>query len=638
LNNHQPLLRYLPKPYGEPWSPTDQASPHQFDYKFSLGGNKEAIEELEALLREERATPGSNCIALPWLIKNGKFTKFTHQVSNKKGFFIQAGCIVTDGFGSRQCRHLLTTLRSNEQVFETGGDRNKPGDACVFSTVFASFDTQDQFGHIPTALFNNVKEYCPWALFARKLLLPDLHMDSRFLGVGYNFENADKKYLILVWHVRTHSIPPTMQIEERQKKEHDVPHWMALESVGQLDLSKKPIDRLALHWLINNEETEPANEIAGFLPHMAFHKSFKRPAEPQVVVRDEIILDLCRMYQQHIHIFNERIKPSGDKISERDFEAHMAQFLRTQTGDKGFSVECIEQAALGGFPASGGGSGRLDLDVRITDIKNPTGTPTNFRYILELKVADEPDEDRKHIAQCLEYAARSLTNDGNCPDAVVLVLGVRSEQNIYPIQGAITYASEAVPVHVIKVALNPTSPSKVKSQLQVSHGIVPVRFGDFPVEDILLVREKDDPTARLPGGKLEVGESAEQALLRETKEELQIEAHQIEKLRKLFPGKANATEGLPLTDESSGQGVARDYRFHPFLVKLTDQGWSELMPKIGNPPFFPGLVNIKTWASDGFGQTTLYPNALSPLLLPELLEEFAVTLPESYSASRYTTA
>jgi len=110
------------------------------------------------------------------------------------------------------------------------------------------------------------------------------------------------------------------------------------------------------------------------------------------------------------------------------------------------------------------------------------------------------------------------------------------------------------------------------------------------------------------------------------KEELQTEAHEIDKLRPLFPGNANAIEGLPLTDESSGQGVTRNYRFHPFLVKLSNDGWTKLM-LINDSPFSPGLVNIKTWASDGLGQTIKYPQALLPFLSQELLEEFAFVLP-----------
>jgi hypothetical protein len=207
------VLQYRAQPFGSPWSPEGSDSPHALDYKFNIS-DPTSHAQVMRLIAMERAVPGSQELSLGWLKRLGRFVSFNPN-QTKRGCFVQAGCVVTDGFGTGEITRVLTAYRSEHQFHDSTVPRRMSGFSAVFATVLASFKKQDPFGHAPTALFNDIHDHCPWALFSRKLLLPDIHMDSRFLGLGYNFKDTECGYLFLLWHVRTKNCPEVMQVPAR---------------------------------------------------------------------------------------------------------------------------------------------------------------------------------------------------------------------------------------------------------------------------------------------------------------------------------------------------------------------------------------------------------------------------------------
>ena len=56
-------------------------------------------------------------------------------------------------------------------------------------------------------------------------------LDSRFLGVAYNFKKPDCRYVFLLWHVRTARRPAALVVPARQSARHDVPYWARTDSL-----------------------------------------------------------------------------------------------------------------------------------------------------------------------------------------------------------------------------------------------------------------------------------------------------------------------------------------------------------------------------------------------------------------------
>lgn len=622
---------YRAQPFGSPWFPEGPDSPHALDYKFSIS-DPDSQARVKELIAKERAVPGSQVLSLGWLKQRGRYVSFNPS-QTKRGCFVQAGCVVTDGFGTGKINRVLTAYRSEHQFHDSTVRRHTSGFSGVFATVLASFKKQDPFGHVPTSLFNDIHDYCPWALFSRKLLLPDIHMDSRFVGLGYNFRDEKCGYIFLIWHVRTRTCPEVMQVPACQSSHHDVPFWQDCREVRAVDLANKPIDQFALARVLGWSLPDLSmDENRGLLEFPKFADVWKQnPPIPAVVERDEVILDLLRMYQQEFHgsrraIDAEQLRTEKEKGLQRDLAGYLEESCRRHR----IHARIQAEVPLGWMPQAG----RADIVVEVYDYfggDDRHQSRLRSRYLIECKLSDKAENESEYINQCKEYRASSArVCDGDRVlhgfDAIVILHGVTGPQSRFALQGAITYPDRSQPIHVVRVAVSPAAPSKAPPTREVVHAIIPLADAKGNVHRLLFTQTKDDPSPRLPGGRVEAGENHIQALFRELDEELDLKRVDIDEVIQISPGSDRKEAGFTSLELSRSSGEMRLYLLHPFLVVLTLDARRRIAAQLGRGDHEPRAALISEWSEIGLGHNTDYAKAILPHLNPEMMRMAAIDL------------
>ena len=435
---------------GQEWSPAQsEDSPHRWDYKYTVTNPDERMRLRVALLASQRSGTLDNGFSLADLSKLGQHRCFGHS-EKKKGMFIQASCIVTDGRKGKT-DHLLMSLRSPTQFHdEVYGDtpiehskRFTEGVSCLIGTCLSDFNFHEQTAHLSRAVFNDLQEFNPWAVFSRKLLIPALFVDSRFLGIGYNLNNPDKEYLHFIWHVRTEDCPPAMLVPAREKANFDLASWETLEDVSKYDFAGCGIDRLAVESLLGVSLPWPKKKAPTIFHGFARYQGLEgtqgvHADQAQTWRREAIPIDLIRMFQQERH--------GGLNQSEihdaASLKIALVHYLESLKDIKDFTI------VLEDGPQE---------DSTIISLKDRDGEETSCFQVLHYvtETLNLSDDDINTIR---DNSLNVLPN-GKHPASTLIVQGVRTSQR-YTLNGAeLLSTSNNAPIHLIKIALEKTGAS-----------------------------------------------------------------------------------------------------------------------------------------------------------------------------------
>jgi 8-oxo-dGTP pyrophosphatase MutT (NUDIX family) len=519
-------------------------------------------------------------------------------------------------------RRVILVMRDDYQIHDLTREtrRHVKGESCLHSTCLTAYHKLDNYGHVSTAVLNSLTNPNPWALFSRKLLVPDALIDCRFVGIGYNFSDPRREYLFVVWHIRTRQCPPTMLVPARQnvryddriaKVCYDDPIWQTCEEVSQFDFEKAAVDRLVLERVLGirfeDGRTGIHSPLVGFVRCNAFDLTHQNRQTPVRWFRDTVVLDLLRLYQQQIH--RDRRAVSGS--TPADLLADLLQHLR----------ETVKPD-------------RIHLDMELLAAEEPSEA-TACEPALRLVLRDEQRRpvhtflvlaaltDRERLStEAIESCQHQLRARLNGEDisALFVLQGVRSDQR-YRLQGAVTVTTEQVPIHIIKVALLPSVGEP--SVKDVAHGIIPVRcHAEGPVLGLLVTRSEDDELPRLPGGKVETEETVGQALVRELQEELDLEANEIQET---FPVEKS---GIVVRAVSPSTGRMTPYRFFPFVVRLNERGRARIKALVNQPQrsCWVAPVTLEVFRETGLGFDPTYARAILDQIPPEVLSQAAIVL------------
>jgi len=602
----------LQSPSGLKWSPeTESSSPHELDYKFSVTNQRERHRLRVGLLAALTQGRYDRTLSLLDLKRSGEPRKYGRS-SEKDGLFLQASCLITDGMTDGNVTRVLMCMRESYQFHDKLDPRNVRGESCLIATCMTDFELHRGTLHLPKAVLNDLANLNLWAVFSRKLLMPDSVIDSRFLGFGFNLSNPNKEYLHLVWHIRTRSCPQMMLVPARTDKEHDAPIWQTLDQVAEYDFEKAPIDRAVLEAVLRitprrAEGTQP-KPLCGFVTVPSLDGGRTTGQRPERWERDTVPLDLSLMFQLAIH-----------KSRFHLASAHSHDILRA-------FVEFVQQAIA-----------RDRIPVQIASIEFPEAS-LPFNLGVRLTVTDESGHPiGRYLFLAMEWTKDQLTNalirqvreraqsgfgDEVDPTAVVVLNGVHTDEMFALHQPISLHTPGQTPIHIVQFSLG-IGGIKVK---RISHAIIPVSSSvDCPPESLIVTLSPGDERPRLPGGKIEGTETPAQALARELKEEMDLETHEFDLLACVIPKGHSVFEHSPCT------GRLTHYVLYPFVVKLHESGVAkahrQLTGQISEVPCQLWCETFETWRSTGLGFDSSYPEAVLDQTTPELLADGKNTWP-----------
>ncbi len=613
---YEPLVQEVYSPMGQPWSPdSEKDSPHSFDYKFSILDPEVRRWWRESFLQAKLSGELNLSISLQTLSESGVRRKFSHS-ERKQGLFLQASCIVTDGFDDGKITHVLLCMRERYQFHAGNQIRNVKGESVLFGTCVSTFDLHDSYGHVPKDLFNSYGSLNPWALFSRKLLVPDLHIDVRFAGIGFNFEKPLREYIHLIWHVRTKRRSDLVLVPARQKENYDVPVWRTLQEVVRYDFEDALIDRLVLQRLKGLElplrNDKSLLQGVGFLTCPHFQRVWKHDA-PVRWHRDTLGFDLLLMYQQEVHWKRRAVKSAEPEEILSDLQS----FLRLKIQDVGLLPLDVHFLQSPIQPEFRGPARLLYLTIRENA---QDGDGTLYESLITAVVSEAEELTSDLVEKCRREIYSALPLMETRSTSLFVLHGVESDMR-FRLQGAVTLDGQP-PVHVVKVAIK--GDVEVKPEKNVAHAVIPVRRESTgPVVDLIVTRSDRDELARLPGGKIEGEETPSQALLRELFEELGLSSSNI---KNTIPV---PNSPICLEANSPSTGYLTMYRLSSFLVTLTSAGVNEIRRRITLQA--PGTCRVMTypladWRQYGLGFDPGYAEQILTRLTPEELERAAIEL------------
>lgn len=556
---------------------------------------------------------------------------------SKRGLFIQAACLVTDGHAKSTHDKVLTIQRSPKQFYDRSQDRFTIGTSCLVSTPLMTVTVLDKFGHVPAIVFNDIKDSNPFAIFSRKLLVPDTYVESRFLGLGYNLKSENRKYLFLVWHVRTSQTPEVMLVDARRTQgaeEHDRLSWVGRERVPELQMP--PVDAAALEALEHGHGAY-GNRDVGFVGVERFERIHRADWTFTHVNRDEIILDLFRIIQRDFHSGRVGELPKGRR-KEFAFQQLIERHLHVLAAKYGLRIRVLSQAKLGWGP----GRGEPDLLIEVLLDR----FHRSFTYIVEIKVDPDDSTPSEYLVQAQRYREATRTPESGIHhigrvDAVLLVQGIwPSSQKIaksisvVALEADITLPDPSLPIHVVRILVTPPSPSASRQRKEIVHAIVPI-FSRGQCAGLLFHKGAHDPGFQPIGGKVEGFETHLNALSRELEEETEelgrnlILGSDIEDVESLVPGSGTRAPGLSLKMISPSSGRRTSYLFHPFLIRLTSQARRRLADSLGKVRATLRVVPLEEWAETrnelhSHRYDPAYAKAVIPYLTSERLKWAAV--------------
>lgn len=496
------------------------------------------------------------------------------QTQKKCGLFVESACVVTDGCESDPSQILVA------RPCATGFER--PPARLVFASSSVRFDRLKQTPHACASVIGE------------RLLLPVDAYESRLAAIAYDFTQADSDVLRLVWHVR---------VADRALAAHipscDLPFCGAD--------CKGPFRQASLSWLPLGQLADSVHAIN---PHElnAYEAALASPVGFTTQERTDIASLAMRLYQQQAHA-GLRSLSGGMSIS--DFIADVRAFLKvTDIGNRLLVHETKD-------------------DMVPLILESPR---TQAMVGLSFAIQDSVVVGESHAEALSEWyetspLAVSLTG-------LALICGIRQARP-YVCHNPLTLWHSPLPVEVIRVVVNPRS-SKLATR-GVAHAVIAFDRRGANDWKVVVTRQRHDESARLPGGKLEFGETPEQAVLRECNEELGLDPDDFTVLKPIpmqpavwdststkqpaarvplgeccsettSPTRAINEYATRLVSPKTGELTC--YLLYPFWAELTESGQEKILSKLGQPKHYPRLIDSKFWCETGLGYDCEYPRRI----------------------------
>lgn len=567
--------------FGEPLPENAAPCIHSFEDRFCVS-DLESRRVLVARLHELYGEPADAGVIgfaeeqwnFPWLARLCQRRRFL-RTQCKHGLHVRTSCVVTDGLGLSESVRLLMSRSA------VSGDVSR-------SLLFSS--SQPSFGHLDAA------PHAVSSVLGEELVLPVADFESRLACVAFDLRSLGSEVVDFIWHVRVASPLPGAVVPAC-----DLP-FSGTDCKG-------PFRQRLLEWcdvfsLLSSPGIIDA-EQEGLLRRLL-------TAEPTSFVRNigqRSPLWLLRLFQQAAHA---GIRSLSGGMSVTEFLEDMLLFWREELPDTVAIVGLDESDECSSpnvpFRVRRTGSDVVPLLIEVPSANRCVG--------VALAMQDSVGVSESHAEIIGDWYGQHPELRGKLT-GLALVCGVR-QCRPFVCHNALSLWHSPIPVDVVRIAVNPRSPKL--STRGVAHAVIPFDVHGQSDWKLVVTRQRHDESTRLPGGKLEFGETPEQAVRRECFEELGLVDSDLAVLKPIPMPPLRSLDGLTVGEVFVNEHVTRlvspktgeltCYLLYPFWVELTAVGREKILKQLGKPKHFPKLINAEFWRTTGLGYDCEYPQRI----------------------------
>lgn len=570
--------------FGEPLSPNAAEVVHSFEDRLCFS-DSESRQFISQKLHELSGSAADHGVidfsAEHWnfqrLARLGQWRRFLRS-QRKHGMHARMSCLVTDGF-----EHGAIS-----QVLCASGPVSRASEPTRSSLLFSS-----------SKLRHAELEACPHrisSVLGERLILPTATFESRLAAIAYDLRSPETESLDFIWHVRVPQplpgavVPPCdlpfIGSDFKGPFRQSLLEWRRLDEFATRATCVDSLQNELLQRLI-------ANSAANFVTN-----------EP-----DSSMIWLLKLYQQAVHAGSRQL--SGGMTFD-EFLGDMLRFFQDELPSI-VSVATETQTSSNDMLVTPFRVRRTQNEIVPLVIER---TANGAAFGVSIAMQDNVVVGESYAEAISDWYAQHPEWRGKLA-GLALVCGVR-QCRPYVCHNSLSLWHSPLPVEVVRIAVNPRSPRL--SVRGVAHAVIPFEVNGPDDWKIVVTRQRHDESTRLPGGKLEFGETPEQAVRRECFEELGLEDSDIAVLKPIPMPEVRTREATPdgaihinehvtrLVSPKTGELTC--YLLYPYWVELTAAGRAKILSQLGKPKHFPKLIDAGFWRSTGLGYDSEYPTRI----------------------------